>query len=117
MAERPYSRYTRASTWAALFSQHLNAGYALVPLSATNNRIAVIRCKDANDGLGVLTGARQETDPCMGSGCATKSARVCSAMASNASTCPGPSGRGSRKPAGDSLAHQGKIPSPLRVSR
>jgi hypothetical protein len=63
MAERPYSRYTRASTWAALFSQHLNTGYALVPLSATNNRIAVIRCKDANDGLGVLTGARQETDP------------------------------------------------------
>lgn len=49
MAERPYSRYTRARTWAALYSQHLNAGYALVPLSATNNSIAVIRCKDARE--------------------------------------------------------------------
>ncbi|SRR6266567_5493415 len=49
MAERPYSRYTRAKTWAALYSQHINAGYALVPYSATNNSIAVIRCKDATD--------------------------------------------------------------------
>jgi len=49
MAERPYSRYTRAKTWAALYSQHINAGYALVPYSATNNSIAVIRCKDAKD--------------------------------------------------------------------
>jgi hypothetical protein len=49
MPERPYSRYTRARTWAALYSQHLNAGYALVPLSATNNSIAVIRCKDARE--------------------------------------------------------------------
>ena len=47
MVEGPYSRYTRARTWAALYSQHLNAGYALVPLSATNNSIAVIRCADA----------------------------------------------------------------------
>ena len=43
MPERPYSRYTRAKTWAALYSQHINAGYALVPYSATNNSIAVIR--------------------------------------------------------------------------
>ncbi len=49
MAERPYSRYTRAKTWAGLYSQHLNAGYALVPYSATNNSIAVIRCKDAKE--------------------------------------------------------------------
>ncbi len=49
MAERPYSRYTRARTWAALYSQHLNAAYALVPYSATNNSIAVIRCTDAKD--------------------------------------------------------------------
>src|SRR5713226_1430804 len=49
MAERPYSLYTRAKTWAALYSQHLNAGYALVPYSATNNSIAVIRCQDAKD--------------------------------------------------------------------
>jgi hypothetical protein len=54
MAERPYSRYTRARTWAALYSQHLTAGYALVPLSATNNSIAVISCldtKNANQDL------------------------------------------------------------------
>jgi hypothetical protein len=49
MAERPYSRYTRARTWAALYSQHLTAGYALVPYSATNNSIAVIRCTDAKE--------------------------------------------------------------------
>ncbi len=49
MAERPYSRYTREKTWAALYSQHINAGYALVPYSATNNSIAVIRCKDAKE--------------------------------------------------------------------
>src|SRR5215469_2000519 len=46
MAERPYSRYTRAKTWAALYGQHLHAGYALVPYSATNNSIAVISCLD-----------------------------------------------------------------------
>ncbi len=44
MAERPYSRYTRERTWAALYSQHSNASYALVPYSATNNSIAVILC-------------------------------------------------------------------------
>lgn len=49
MAERPYSRYTRAKTWAALYSQHINAGYALVPLSATNNSIAVISCLDTHN--------------------------------------------------------------------
>jgi hypothetical protein len=49
MAERPYSRYTRENTWAAVYSQHINAGYALVPYSATNNSIAVIRCKDAKE--------------------------------------------------------------------
>lgn len=45
MSERPFSRYTRDKTWAALYSQCVNAGYALVPHSATNNSIAVIRCK------------------------------------------------------------------------
>ncbi len=49
MAERPRSRYTRAKTWAALYSQHINAGYALVPWSATNNSIAVIRCKSPEE--------------------------------------------------------------------
>jgi hypothetical protein len=45
MAERPYSRYTRERTWAAVYSQHMNAGYALVPYSRTNNSIDVIWCK------------------------------------------------------------------------
>jgi hypothetical protein len=46
MTERPHSRYTRAKTWAALYGQHLHAGYAVVPYSATNNSIAVISCLD-----------------------------------------------------------------------
>ncbi|HYU71897.1 MAG TPA: hypothetical protein VEL31_04370 [Ktedonobacteraceae bacterium] len=50
MVERPYSRYTRAKTWVALYSQHINAGYALVPWSRTNNSIDVINCKDASKG-------------------------------------------------------------------
>lgn len=49
MAERPYSRYTRTKTWAALYSQHINAGYALVPYSTTNNSIDVIRCDSPED--------------------------------------------------------------------
>lgn len=49
MAERPYSRYTRPKTWAALDRQHLNAGYALVPYSRTNNSIDVISCIDARN--------------------------------------------------------------------
>lgn len=49
MAERPYSRYSRVKTWAALYSQHINACYALVPYSATNNSIAVIRCKSPEE--------------------------------------------------------------------
>jgi hypothetical protein len=49
MAQRPYSRYTREHTWAALYSQNINACYALVPNSATNNSIEVIRCKDAKE--------------------------------------------------------------------
>jgi hypothetical protein len=38
-----YSLYTRERTWAAIYCQHINAGYALVPQSATNNSIFVIR--------------------------------------------------------------------------
>ncbi|GCE06133.1 hypothetical protein [Dictyobacter aurantiacus] len=48
MVERPYSRYTRAKTWAALYSQHIHAGYALVPHTTTENSIDVINCKDGN---------------------------------------------------------------------
>lgn len=47
MPERPNSRYTRDKTWSALYSQHINACYALVPYSATNNSISLIRCKSA----------------------------------------------------------------------
>lgn len=49
MHERPYSRYTREKTWAALYNQHITACYALVPYSATNNSIAVIRCKSPEE--------------------------------------------------------------------
>src|SRR6266571_3110972 len=57
MGERPYSRYTRSKTWAALYSQHINAGYCLVPFSATNNSISVIRCsspEEVQKKMGVL---------------------------------------------------------------
>lgn len=45
MSERPYARYTRGKTWQALYSQAINACYALVPNSATNNSIWLVRCK------------------------------------------------------------------------
>ena len=51
MNERPYSRYTRAQTWAALYSQHVNAGYALVPYSATNNSIDTIWCQTPEEAV------------------------------------------------------------------
>lgn len=44
MPERPYARYTREKTWQALYSQAINACYALVPNSATSNSIWLIRC-------------------------------------------------------------------------
>lgn len=46
--ERPYSRYTRERSWAALYSQHINAGFALVPFTTTENSVNVINCKDAS---------------------------------------------------------------------
>jgi len=49
MVEHPYSRYTRAKTWAALYSQHINAGYAPVPWSRTENSVDVINCKDTKN--------------------------------------------------------------------
>src|SRR6266566_2486432 len=64
MAERPYSRYTRARTWAALYSQHLNAGYALVPYSATNNSIAVIRCQDAKETQATMRALLEHANEC-----------------------------------------------------
>lgn len=44
MPERPYARYRREKTWQALYSQAINACYALVPNSATNNSIWLVRC-------------------------------------------------------------------------
>ena len=64
MAEHPYSRYTRARTWAALYSQHINAGYALVPLSATNNSIAVIRCQDAKETQATMRDLLRHVSEC-----------------------------------------------------
>ncbi|MGH2505796.1 MAG: hypothetical protein ACRDHZ_00015 [Ktedonobacteraceae bacterium] len=49
MPERPYARYTREKTWHALDSQAINACYALVPNSATNNSIWLLRCKSPEE--------------------------------------------------------------------
>lgn len=64
MSERPYSRYTRERTWAALHSQHINAGYALVPFSATNNSIAVIRSASAEEAARLQTELNKRADEC-----------------------------------------------------
>lgn len=64
MPERPYSRYTRAKTWAALYSQHINAGYALVPYSATNNSIAIIKCKSSEEVQATMQDLLAHADEC-----------------------------------------------------
>ncbi len=64
MSERPYSRYTRERTWAALHSQHLNAGYALVPYSATNNSIAVIKCSSFDDAQKTMVLLLAQAETC-----------------------------------------------------
>src|SRR5579871_1270827 len=51
MAERPYSRYTRANTRAAMYIQHIHAGYALVPWTITENGITVLNCKESSNTL------------------------------------------------------------------
>lgn len=45
MSERPYARYSRDKTWQALYNQAINACYAIVPNSTTNNSIWLLRCK------------------------------------------------------------------------
>jgi hypothetical protein len=65
MPERPHSRYTRAKTWAALYSQHINACYALVPYSATNNSIAVIRCKSPEETQSTMRDLLKHADTCI----------------------------------------------------
>src|SRR5712692_9120826 len=64
MAERPYSRYTRAKTWAALYSQHIHAGYAWVPFSRTNNSITVISCATPEDVQKLMRELEQQADAC-----------------------------------------------------
>jgi hypothetical protein len=64
MTERPYSRYTRARTWAALYSQHLNAGYAWVPFSRTNNSIAVISCATPEEVQKLVRELQAHADEC-----------------------------------------------------
>ena len=65
MVERPHSRYTREKTWAALYCQHVNAGYALVPWSATNNSIAVIRCKSPEEVQALMGELLARADECL----------------------------------------------------
>ncbi len=62
--ERPYSRYTREKTWAALYAQHINASYALVPYSATNNSIAVIRCTSPEEAAKVTQDLLDHEEEC-----------------------------------------------------
>ncbi|SRR5579875_566651 len=64
MAERRYSRYTRQKTWAALFCQHINACYALVPYSATNNSIAIIRCKSPEEAQATMRELLNHVEEC-----------------------------------------------------
>ena len=64
MTERPYSRYTRERTWAALYSQHTNAGYALVPYSATNNSIALIRCQSSEEVQTMMRSLLEHAEEC-----------------------------------------------------
>src|ERR1700736_830815 len=64
MAERPHSRYTREKTWAALYSQHVHACYALVPYSATNNSIAVIRCASPQEAQATMHELFRQASAC-----------------------------------------------------
>ena len=64
MSEHPYSRYSRVKTWAGLYSQHTSACYALVPYSATNNSIAVIRCASPEDTQRTMRALLEATDAC-----------------------------------------------------
>lgn len=64
MSERPYSRYTREKAWAALYSQHINAGYVLIPHSRTNNSIAVIRREPAEKVQEITQKMYEHADQC-----------------------------------------------------
>jgi hypothetical protein len=64
MSERPYSRFTRSKTWAALYCQHINACYALVPYSATNNSIAVIWCQSPEETQELMRTLLTQAEEC-----------------------------------------------------
>ncbi|GCF07334.1 hypothetical protein [Dictyobacter arantiisoli] len=64
MTERPFSRYTREKSWAALYSQHINAGYVLIPHSRTNNSIAVIRREPAEKVQEITRKLYEHADQC-----------------------------------------------------
>jgi hypothetical protein len=64
MSDRPFSRYTREKTWAALYSQHTNANYALVPFSATNNSIDLIRCDSPEAAQKTMQELTREAEAC-----------------------------------------------------
>lgn len=49
MPERPHARFTREKAWSVLYSQAINACYALVPNSATNNSLWLVRCDSPED--------------------------------------------------------------------
>jgi hypothetical protein len=64
MSERPCSQYTREKTWKALYSQHINAGYAWVPFSATNNSIDLIRCDSPGEARRSTQELLKQADAC-----------------------------------------------------
>lgn len=47
--ERPHSRFTREKTQAAMYAQHIQARYALVPHSRRVNSLAYISCKSVEE--------------------------------------------------------------------
>jgi hypothetical protein len=64
LIERPHSRYTREKTWAALYSQHIAASYALVPGSLTNNSLATIRCASPEEATTVMRDLLAHEEEC-----------------------------------------------------
>jgi hypothetical protein len=64
MTERPHSRFTRAKTWAALYNQHINACWAWIPYSATNNSIALVKCATPDETQAVQRALLDEGDAC-----------------------------------------------------
>lgn len=71
MKSGPYSPYTKYATWAALYSQHLNAGYALVQHSLTSNSLVMITLPTATPQLADATQAIQKQLQLIESDCLT----------------------------------------------